>query len=43
MVPDGLDVHLVMDNYATHKTGKVRKWLAHRRRWHVHFTPTSAP
>ena len=41
-VPDGLDVHLVMDNYATHKTEKVRKWLARRRHWHVHFTPTSA-
>ena len=41
-VPDGLDVHLVMDNYATHKTEKVRKWLARRRHWHDHFTPTSA-
>ena len=40
--PEGLDVHLVMDNYATHKTEKVRAWLARRRRWHVHFTPTSA-
>ncbi len=41
-VPEGLDVHLVMDNYATHKTKKVRAWLARRRHWHVHFTPTSA-
>ena len=41
-VPEGLDVHLVMDNYATHKTEKVRNWLARRRHWHVHFTPTSA-
>ena len=41
-VPEGLDVHLVMDNYATHKTEKVRAWLARRRHWHVHFTPTSA-
>ena len=41
-MPEGLDVHLVMDNYATHKTEKVRNWLARRRHWHVHFTPTSA-
>lgn len=41
-VPSGLDVHLVMDNYATHKTPLIRKWLAKRPRWHVHLTPTSA-
>src|SRR5277367_4842382 len=41
-VPDDLDVHLVMDNYATHKTPLIRKWLARRPRWHVHLTPTSA-
>lgn len=41
-VPVGLDVHLVMDNYATHKTPLIRKWLARRPRWHVHLTPTSA-
>jgi transposase len=41
-VPDDLDVHLVMDNYATHKTPLIRKWLAKRPRWHVHLTPTSA-
>lgn len=41
-VPDGLDVHIVMDNYATHKTAKVRAWLARRPHYHVHFTPTSA-
>ncbi len=41
-VPRDLDVHLVMDNYATHKTKPVRDWLAKRPRWHVHFTPTSA-
>ena len=41
-VPDGLDVHLVMDNYATHKTPLIRTWLAKRPRWHVHLTPTSA-
>lgn len=41
-VPPDLDVHLIMDNYATHKTKPVRDWLAKRPRWHVHFTPTSA-
>jgi transposase len=40
-VPRGLDVHLVMDNYATHKTEPIRKWLGARPRWHVHFTPTA--
>jgi DDE superfamily endonuclease len=35
-------VHLVMDNYATHKTKPIRDWLAKRPRWHVHFTPTGA-
>ena len=37
-----LDVHLVLDNAATHKTKLIRDWLAKRPRWHVHFTPTSA-
>ena len=41
-VPDGLDIHIVMDNYATHKTAGVKAWLARRPHWHVHFTPTSA-
>jgi transposase len=41
-VPTHLEVHLVMDNYATHKTKLIRDWLAKRPRWHVHFTPTSA-
>ena len=41
-VPDDLDVHLVMDNYATHKTPAVQRWLARHPRWHVHFTPTAA-
>ena len=41
-VPDDLDVHLVMDNYATHKTPLIRNWLAKRSRWHVHLTPTSS-
>src|ERR1700758_831792 len=39
-VPDDLDVHLVLDNYATHKTPLIRNWLAKRPRFHVHFTPT---
>src|SRR5436853_6003154 len=41
-VPKGLEVHLVWDNYATHKTPLIRNWLAKRPRWHVHLTPTSA-
>jgi transposase len=41
-VPADLDVHLVMDNYATHKTKPIRDWLLKRPRWHVHFTPTGA-
>jgi transposase len=41
-VPRALDVHLVMDNYGTHKTPAVRGWFARHRRFHVHFTPTSA-
>jgi len=39
-VPADLDVHLVIDNYATHKSPKVKQWLARRPRYHVHFTPT---
>ena len=41
-VPDDLDIHVVMDNYATHKTPRIKAWLARRPRYHVHFTPTSA-
>lgn len=41
-VPATLDVHLVVDNYATHKHPKVRAWLAARTRFHVHYTPTYA-
>jgi len=41
-VPAELDVHLVMDNYGTHKTPAVRAWFARHQRFHVHFTPTSA-
>jgi putative transposase len=39
-VPDELDIHLVVDNYATHKHAKVRNWLAQRPRYHMHYTPT---
>lgn len=41
-VPPDLDVHLVIDNYATHKAPTVRNWLNRRPRWHVHLTPTSS-
>ena len=41
-VPSNLDVHLILDNYATHKTATIRRWLAKRPRYHLHFTPTSA-
>jgi transposase len=41
-VPQDLDVHLIMDNYATHKTDAIQRWLLKRPRFHVHFTPTSA-
>jgi len=39
-VPKNLEVHLVLDNYATHKHAAVKRWLAARPRFHVHFTPT---
>lgn len=41
-VPEDMDIHLVLDNYATHKTPLVHRWLAKRARYHLHFTPTSA-
>lgn len=41
-IPEKLDIHLVMDNYGTHKMPKVRRWFARRPRYHLHFTPTSA-
>jgi hypothetical protein len=41
-VPPNLDVHLILDNYGTHKTQLIRSWLAKRPRFHSHFTPTSA-
>lgn len=39
-IPEYLDVHLIVDNYATHKHAKVRTWLAQRPRYHMHYTPT---
>jgi transposase len=36
------DVHLILDNYATHKTPEIRRWLARHPRFHLHFTPTSS-
>lgn len=41
-VPSELDVHLIMDNYGTHKTPTIKAWFARHPRFHVHFTPTSA-
>ena len=41
-VPDDLDIHLVIDNYGTHKHEKVKRWIAARGRYHVHYTPTYA-
>jgi len=41
-VADGLDIHLIVDNYATHKTVAVKRWLIRNHRFHVHFTPTSS-
>jgi len=39
---DGVELHIIMDNYATHKTEQVQRWFARRPRYHVHFTPTGA-
>lgn len=41
-VAPSLDVHLIMDNYGTHKTSSIKAWFARHPRFHVHFTPTSA-
>ena len=40
--PPGTAVHLVLDNYATHKTPAMQRWLAKHPEYHLHFTPTSA-
>lgn len=39
-VPDDLDVHLILDNYSTHKTPAVKRWLVRHPRFHMHYTPT---
>lgn len=41
-VPAELDVHLILDNYATHKTPQIKRWLTAHPRFHLHFTPTGA-
>lgn len=41
-VPRGLQIHLILDNYATHKHENVRRWLQRHKRFHLHFTPTSS-
>ena len=41
-MPEDLELHLVLDNYATHKTEPVKKWLLRHPRFHLHFTPTTA-
>ena len=40
--PEELDLHLIVDNYATHKHPKVKAWLKRHRRFHMHFTPTAS-
>lgn len=40
--PPDLDLHLIAENYATHKHPKVMRWLARHPRFHMHFTPTSS-
>lgn len=40
--PENFDLHIIVDNYATHKHPKVKAWLKHHKRFHLHFTPTSA-
>jgi transposase len=40
--PAQLDIHLIVDNYASHKHAAVRRWLQRHPRFHIHFTPTSA-
>jgi transposase len=41
-VPEGLDIHLICDNYGTHKTPAIKAWLAAHPRFHMHFTPTGS-
>lgn len=42
VTPKGQDIHLIADNYATHKHPRVQKWLARHARFHIYFTPTSS-
>ena len=42
VTPQGKDIHLIADNYATHKHPKVQRWLTRHQRFHIHFTPTSS-
>jgi transposase len=41
-IPSELEIHLILDNYATHKTPQVKRWLKKHPRFHLHFTPTSS-
>jgi len=40
--PSNFDIHIIMDNYATHKTHLIHRWLSRHPRYHIHFTPTGA-
>jgi len=41
-VPAGLELHLIIDNYATHKTPAIKRWLLRHPRFNLHLTPTAA-
>lgn len=41
-MPSNREIHIVMDNYGTHKTPRVKRWFQRHLNWHIHFTPTSA-
>lgn len=41
-IPADLDVHLIVDNYGTHKHARIKAWLARRPRYYIHYTPTYA-
>jgi transposase len=41
-VPQDLTIHLILDNYSTHKHAAVQRWMARHTRFHFHFTPTSS-
>jgi transposase len=42
VTPAELDVHLILDNYGTHKTPLIHRWLVRHPRYHLHFTPTGS-